>query len=160
MIGRANLAGAVVAHWIYTASIPVFILRLLQMPKLGHWIGLGVLLAAFPLGYLLIKGPSVGRSTLCYLQVGLMLAWLAVEFLVDWWPGIEFRQTRSIVIPYVMLFFAGAGGMLGVAALAGRFRPSCCFSSWESSLSCSERSLACEKFCLECRASRPLAATS
>ena len=120
MIGRLNLAGAVVAHWIYAVSILVFVLRLLQMPKLGHWIGSGVLLAAFPLGYLLTRSPSLGRSTLYFLQVGLMLAWLVAAFLLDWWPGIEFRQTRWVVIPYVMLFFAGAGGMIGVAALAGR----------------------------------------
>lgn len=119
MIERLNLAGAVVAQWIYTVSILVFVFRLLQMPRLGHWIGLGVLVAALPLGYLLFKSPGAGRSTLYYLQIGLMLAWLVVEFLLDWWPGIEFRQTRRIVIPYVMLFFAGTGGMLGVAALAG-----------------------------------------
>ena len=120
MIERANLVGAVVAHWIYGVSILVFVLRLLQMPKLGHWIGVGVLVAALPLGFLLIKPPSLDRSALYYLQIGLMLAWLVVEFLLDWWPGIEFRQTRWIVIPYVMLFFAGTGGMIGVAALAGR----------------------------------------
>lgn len=120
MIGRLTLIGAIVAHWIYAVSILVFVFRLLQMPRFGHWIGLGVLVAALPLGYLLVKGPVAGRSALYSVQVGLMLAWLAVEFLVDWWPGIEFRQTRWIVIPYVMLFFAGTGGMLGVASLAGR----------------------------------------
>jgi len=72
---------------------------LLQMPKLGHWIGLGVLVAALALGYLLVKGPGAGRSTLYYFQVGLMLAWLVAEFLLNQWPGIEFRQTRWIVIP-------------------------------------------------------------
>jgi len=66
MIGRLNLAGAVVADWIYAVSILVFVLRLLQMPRIGHWIGLGMLLAAFPLGYLLITSPSLGRSTLYY----------------------------------------------------------------------------------------------
>jgi len=116
----ANLVGAVVAHWICSVSILVFVLRLLRMPKLGHWIGLGVLLAAFPLAFLLFKGRSVHRSALYYLQVGLMLAWLVLEFLLDWWPEVEFRETRWIVIPYVTLFFAGAGGMIGVASLAGR----------------------------------------
>ena len=120
MIGRLNLTGAVAADWIYAVSILVFGLRLARMPRLGHWIGSGVLLAAFPLGYLLIQGPGLGRSSLYFLQVGLMLAWLVAAFLLDWWPGIEFRQTRWIVIPYTMLFFAGAGGMIGVAALAGR----------------------------------------
>jgi len=120
VLERANLVGAVVADWIYAVSILVFVLRLLQMPRIGRWIGLGMFLAAFPLGYLLITSPSLGRSTLYYFQVGLMFAWLVAEFLLNWWPGIEFRQTRWIVIPYTMLFFAGAGGMIGVAALAGR----------------------------------------
>jgi len=120
MIEKVNLIGAAVAHWIYSASILVFVLRLLQMPKLGHWIGVGVLLAAFPLGFLLRKAPSLDRSALYYLQIGLMLAWLVVEFLLDWWPGVRFRETRWIVILYVTLFFAGAGGMIGVASLAGR----------------------------------------
>ena len=115
-----NLVGAVLAHWIYSVSILVFVLRLLQMPKLGHWIGVGVLLAAFPLRFLLREAPSLDRPALYYLQIGLMLAWLVVEFLLDWWPGVRFRETRWIVILYVTLFFAGVGGMIGVASLAGR----------------------------------------
>jgi len=120
MMERENLVGAVMAHWIYGASTLVFVLRLLRMPEVEHWVGVGVLLAAFPLGYLLFKGPSLGRSALYYVQIGLMLAWLVVEFLLDYWPGLEFRETRWIVVPYVTLFFAGAGGMIGVAKLAGR----------------------------------------
>jgi len=67
VLERANLVGAVVADWIYAVSILVFVLRLLQMPRIGHWIGSRVLLAAFPLGYLLIKRPSLGRPTLYFL---------------------------------------------------------------------------------------------
>ena len=33
---------------------------------------------------------------------------------------VEFRQARWAVIAFVTLFFAATGGMLGVAALAGR----------------------------------------
>jgi len=43
-----------------------------------------------------------------------------VEFLLDYALKIEFRQTRWMVISYVVLYFAGTGGMLGVAAKAGR----------------------------------------
>ena len=120
MIGRLNLIGALVADWIYVVSILVFILRLMKMPRSGRWIGLGLFLALFPLAYLLITSPSLGRPALYYVQVGLMLAWVVVEFLLNRWPGMEFRQARWIVIPYTMLFFAGAGGMMGVATLAGR----------------------------------------
>ena len=43
-----------------------------------------------------------------------------MEFLLDYALKIEFRQTRWMVISYVVLYFAGTGGMLGVASNAGR----------------------------------------
>jgi hypothetical protein len=49
-----------------------------------------------------------------------MMAYLVVEFLLDYLLKVDFRQTPRIVIPYLMLFFSGAGGMIGVASQAGR----------------------------------------
>jgi len=49
-----------------------------------------------------------------------MIAFVIVEFLVDWYPKIEFRNNLMIVIPYVMLFFGATGGMIGVASLGGK----------------------------------------
>ena len=75
---------------------------------------------AFPLGYLLLKAPQFDRPALYYIQVGLMLFWLLALFLIDYLLRIDFRQTQWMVITYVTLYFAGTGGMIGVAALAGR----------------------------------------
>ena len=49
-----------------------------------------------------------------------MVVFIIVEFLVDWYPTVDFRNNLSIVIPYVMLFFGATGGMIGVASLAGK----------------------------------------
>ena len=49
-----------------------------------------------------------------------MLVWLIVESLLDYILKIDFRNVGWMVISYVVLFFAGTGGMLGVAANAGR----------------------------------------
>jgi hypothetical protein len=49
-----------------------------------------------------------------------MLAWLIVEALLDYILKVDFRNVRWMVISYVVLFFAGTGGMLGVARYAGR----------------------------------------
>jgi len=49
-----------------------------------------------------------------------MIVFIIVDFLVDWFPKIEFRDNLLIVIPYVMLFFGATGGMIGVASLAGK----------------------------------------
>jgi hypothetical protein len=69
--------------------------------------------------YLFVKAPQFERPALYYIQIGL-LAWLLVEALLDYILKIDFRQIQWMVISYVVLFFAGTGGMLGVARNAGR----------------------------------------
>ncbi len=49
-----------------------------------------------------------------------MLAWLIVEALLDYILKVDFRNIGWMVIGYVTLFFAGTGGLMGVAANAGR----------------------------------------
>jgi len=120
MLEKTNLLGAVVALLLYISAIAVFLFRLLGKPQYGHWIGNFEFLLGIPLLYLLWQAPQLQRPTLYYIQIGCMLAWLVLEAMLDYILKIDFRQTRWIVIGYVMLFFAGMGGMLGVAANAGR----------------------------------------
>ena len=120
MLDRANLAGALVAVAMYALCIVVFVSRLAGRPALGHAAGWVQFALVVPLVVLLAMAPRLDRHWLYYLQVGLMLAFLAVEFLLDYALKVDFRGSRVVVIPYVMLFFAGMGGMIGVAALAGR----------------------------------------
>jgi len=120
MLERTNLLGATVAVVFYASAILVFAFRLLGKPQYGQWIGYFEFLLALPLIYLLLKAPQLNRPALYYLQIVLMLAWLVLELFLDYILKIDFRQVRWIVISYVTLFFAGTGGMLGVAAHAGR----------------------------------------
>lgn len=120
MLQTTNLLGAVLAHLIYVASILVFVSRLLGWNQLGQWSGYTLLLTAFPLAYLLLKAPQFERPALYYVQIGLMIVTILVIFLLDYLLEIEFRHTRWMVVAFVMLYFAGTGGMLGVAADAGR----------------------------------------
>jgi hypothetical protein len=57
---------------------------------------------------------------LYYIQIGCMLAWLVAEALLDYLLRVDFRQVRWVVVGYVVLFFAGTGGMVGIATNAGR----------------------------------------
>ena len=120
MVETMNLLGAIVTVVFYVSAILVFIFRLLSKPQIEHWIGYIEFLLAIPLIYLLVKAPQLERPALYYLQIGLMLAWLLVEALLDYILKIDFRKVRWMVISYVILFFAGTGGMLGVAANAGQ----------------------------------------
>jgi len=120
MLEKTNLLGAIVAVAFYVSAILVFIFRLLGKPQIGHWIGYFEFLLAIPLVFLLLQAPQLERPALYYVQIACMLGWLVVEALLDYILNIDFRHVRWIVISYVVLFFAGSGGMLGVAANAGR----------------------------------------
>lgn len=120
MIERLNLIGAITAMVVFASSIVTFSSRLIFRIGPGHWIGTPLLLMVFPLAYLLISAPGVNRPVLYYIQVGLMLLWIISLFLIDYVFKYDFRQTQWMVITYVVFYFAGMGGMIGVASLAGR----------------------------------------
>ena len=117
---RMDLLGAIVAVSLYSLYILLFVLRLLGQARIGHWIASLQFMAVIPLIYLLLKAPQLGRPGLYYVQIGLMLVFLLVELLLDYIYLVNFRQVRWMVLSYVVLFFAATGGLLGVAAYAGR----------------------------------------
>jgi hypothetical protein len=117
---KLNLIGALTAVAFFISAILVFTLRLLGKSKIGHWIGYFEFALAIPLIYLLITAPKYNRPTIYYIQIGAILLWLVVELLLDYILKIDFRHTRWIVISYVTLFFAGSGGLVGIAQLAGK----------------------------------------
>jgi hypothetical protein len=120
MLEKTNLLGAIVAVAFYVSASLVFIFRLLGKPQYGHWIGYFEFLLALPLIFLLLNAQRLQRPPLYYIQIGCVLAWLVMEALLDHILKVDFRNVRWMVISYVVLFFAGMGGMLGVAANAGR----------------------------------------
>ncbi|MGB2897030.1 MAG: hypothetical protein WBB65_12790 [Anaerolineales bacterium] len=117
---KMDFLGAIVAHVVFISSIITFTSRMIFKLKPGHWVGIPILLMIFPLGYLLLRAPEFNRPILYYVQIGTMLVWLIVLFLADYVLKYDFRQTQWMVISYVVLYFAGMGGMIGIAAQAGR----------------------------------------
>ena len=49
-----------------------------------------------------------------------MMGFIIIELLLDYVFKVDFRNTRWMTITYVMLFFAGTGGMIGIASQAGK----------------------------------------
>jgi len=112
--------GAVVALLVYVSSIAVFSARIIFDLPPGHLIGIPFLLTAFPLGYLIFRATSVGRPVLYYIQVGLMLASVVLVFLLDYVFAVDWRDSQWTVVPFVVLYIGGLGGMIGIAARAGQ----------------------------------------
>ena len=117
---KLDLIGAIVAHIIFISSIITFSSRMIFKIPPGHWVGTPLLLMFLPLIYLLIMAPRYNRPPLYYIQIATTLIFLLILFLVDYIFKYDFRQTQWMVISFVMLYFAGVGGMIGISSLAGR----------------------------------------
>jgi len=116
----SNIIGAVVANLINVLIIAVFIARLSNRPNIEYWLGIILILSIVPLAYLFITAFGFKRHLLYFIQIGLMITYLVVELMLDYILKVDFRQNQRIVIPYIMLFFSGTGGMIGVASHAGK----------------------------------------
>lgn len=117
---KSNLIGAITSLLFLISAIMVFSFRIIQRPEFGKWLGYFEFALAIPLIYLLIRSPSENRPPLFYIQIACVLIWLIVEFLLDYLLKLDFRQVRWMVITYVVLFFAAAGGLVGLAGSAGK----------------------------------------
>jgi hypothetical protein len=117
---KINLLGVAVTLFLYGLYILLFAFRLLGRSQVGHLIASSQFLAVLPLGYLFLTAPHFDRPAIYYVQIGLMMFFLAVELVLDYVLKTDFRHVRWIVISYVTLFFASTGGMLGIAANSGR----------------------------------------
>lgn len=111
---RINLIGAITGIFLYSLFILMFVLRLVGRAELGHRIAALQFLALIPLVMMLILAPRREEGWLFVLQVSLMIAFLVLEFLVDYLLVMDFRSTRWMVIVYVTFFFAATGGLLGI----------------------------------------------
>ena len=116
----ADVTGAVTAIVYILAVIALCTARTVGRPGLADWIGLVSILAMIPLAYLLYAGLKADRPVIYLVWIGLILLFLLFELIVDHVLKLEFRSDIRTAIPYVMFFFAVTGGLIGVAAQAGR----------------------------------------
>ena len=116
----SNTAGAVVSVLVYVLILLVFVARLAGSPRVERGLGLALIALIVPLVCLLLASRGSGRPALYFVQLGLMVLYLLVEFLLDYVLKLDFRSVRWMTITYVTLFFAATGGMLGVASHAGK----------------------------------------
>ena len=119
-INKLNLFGAYLATFILLTSSLIFVFRLLNLKTAEYWTGVVFMLSAIPIAYLIYASRSIERPTLYYIQLGLMIGFIIIELLLDYIFKVDFRQTKWIVISYVMFFFAGTGGMIGIASQGGK----------------------------------------
>ena len=118
-ISSVNILGASLSLFILAICSLVFIFRLLGRERVEYWFGILLLLTVIPLLYLLLTANQYQRAPIYYIQIGTMIGYLLIELLLDYIYKIEFRKVKWMAIIYVMIFFGGTGGMIGIASQAG-----------------------------------------
>ncbi len=117
---KANTLGTVIAFAALFLCILIFAFRLAGASKVEFWLGILFMLVAIPLLVLLVSAGSLRRPPLFFIQIGVMLAFIFVELLLDYILKVDFRHIRWMTVTYVTLFFAATGGMVGLASLSGK----------------------------------------
>ena len=116
----ADLTGAITANVYMLLIIAVFVARILGLLEISRWIGFTSSLIIFPLLYLFFVGLRTSRRRIYFVWLGLMVLFILFELVVDQILWIDIRSAQWSVVLYVMFFFAATGGMIGVAAQAGK----------------------------------------
>jgi hypothetical protein len=116
----ADLVGAITANVYMLLIITVFITRILGWLEIERWVGFASSLVIFPLLYLFVVGLRTSRRKIYFAWLALVVLFALFELVVDQIFMIDIRSAQWTVILYVIFFFAATGGMIGVAAQAGK----------------------------------------
>lgn len=117
---KANFIGTCSALMIILLACLIFVFRLNGQAGVEYWLGIVFMAMALPLVYLLVTAHRFDRPSIYYIQIAIMILFIIAELLLDYIFKIDFRHTKWMAITYAMLFFAGTGGMIGIASHSGR----------------------------------------
>lgn len=106
--------------YMFGTVIAVFITRLLGKAQLEYYFGLAHSCALIPLVYFFLHAYRFPKPILLKIQVITAVIWIVILLLTDYILKIDFRTNSNLVIPYVMIFFAAMGGMIGVGSHTGK----------------------------------------
>ena len=115
-----DLLGSIIANVNNILLIGIFLARIYKYSKIENWLGIIFILSIFPLTLMLLESFAFSREGLYYVQLILMMSFIVLELILDYLLKIDFRQNRSVLIPYVTLFYASFGGMIGIASHSGK----------------------------------------
>jgi hypothetical protein len=116
----ADLLGALSANAYMLLVSAMFLARIFGWAAAARWLGLASALVVIPLLYLFIAGLRTDRSLIYFVWLGLMIAFAIFELVADGILRLDLRSKQSVLIPYVMFFFAATGGLIGLAGQAGK----------------------------------------
>jgi len=100
--------------------VAIFLSRPAGLARLEHNLGLFAVTLAFPLLAGVVLNAGLGRDGWFILLPVPLVIYLFVEWLLDYFLKLTFRNTR-LLWPYLMLYYLGLLGMIGYTFMADRF---------------------------------------
>jgi len=116
---KLDLVVVVIANLLNLILSLIFLNRVLGRPAWEHWLGYGTLIMAFPLTFIAFVNLTGRRSWAFWVLPLIMVIFLIVEFILDYWLKFNFRQSAWLG-PYLLVYYLALFAMIGYAFLAGK----------------------------------------
>lgn len=116
---KIDLVVVVIANLLNLILSLIFLNRVFGRTEWEHGLGYGTLIMVFPLTIIVVAN-LVGRRNWAFWVLPLvMVAFLIIEFVLDYWLKFNFRQTAWLG-PYLLIYYVALFAMIGYAFLAGK----------------------------------------
>jgi hypothetical protein len=116
---KLDLVVVIVGNLLNLILSLIFLNRVFGRAAWEHWLGYGTLIMIFPLTIVAIANLVDGRSWAFWVLPLIMVAFLTVEFVLDYWLRFDFRHTAWLG-PYLLLYYLALFAIIGYAFLAGK----------------------------------------
>ncbi|HLO13564.1 MAG TPA: hypothetical protein VK206_01955 [Anaerolineales bacterium] len=116
---KLDLTVVVIANLLNLILSLIFLNRVFGRAAWEHWLGYGTLIMALPLSIIAIANLRSMRNWAFWVLPLVMVAYLLIESLLDYWLKLNFRQT-SWLGPYLLVYYLALFAMIGYAFLTGR----------------------------------------
>ncbi len=114
-----DLAVVIIANLANLLLAGMFVARAIGQARVARGLGTGVVVPAVPLIVAVALNAVNGREWWTVVLPGLLVAYCAFEFVLDYVLRSDFRHTR-LLGPYLLLYYAGLMGMIGYAFLVDK----------------------------------------
>lgn len=116
---KIDLVVVIIANLMNVILSLIFLNRVFGRAEWEHGLGYGTLIMAFPLTIIALANLAGGRGWAFWILPLVVVVYLAVEFVLDYWLKFNFRQTAWLG-PYLLVYYLALFAMIGYAFLAGK----------------------------------------
>jgi hypothetical protein len=116
---KLDLVVVIIANLLNLILSLIFLNRVFGRTAWEHGLGYATLIMALPLTIIAIANLVGRRSWAFWVLPLVMVAYLTVEFALDYWLKFNFRQTAWLG-PYLLLYYLALFAMIGYAFMVGK----------------------------------------